>query len=103
MGAEERESLPHLKETLAAIETGAKRYSFFRLVYLLERVHAKAPPIGQLGPPGAERVRLAADTSLVFASSDVTALAHLKYPDGTERTRVTTAFLGLHGSVSPLP
>ena len=103
MGAEEREPLPHLKEALAAIETGARRTSFFRLVYLLERVHAKAPPIGQLGPPGDERVRLAADTSLVFAAGDVTALAQVKYPDGTERTRVTTTFLGLHGSTSPLP
>lgn len=103
MGAEEREPQPDLKETLAAIEKGARRYSFFRLVYLLERVYAKAPPVGQLGPASEERVRLRADTSLIFASSDVTALAHVKYPDGAERVRVTSAFMGLHGASSPLP
>ena len=63
MGAEERQSLPDLTETLAGIEKDARRFSFFRLVYLLERVHAKSPPVGQLGPVVDERIRLRAFTS----------------------------------------
>jgi len=103
MGAEERQPLPDLNERLAELEQGARRYSFFRLVYLLERVYNKAPPVGQHGPASEERVRLRADTSMIFASSDVSALAHVKYPDSVERVRVTTSFMGLYGSVSPLP
>jgi type VI secretion system protein ImpH len=103
MGAEERQSLPDLKETLAEIESNARRFSFYRLVYLLERVYAKSPPVGQLGPASEERIRLRSDTSLIFASCDISALSHHKYPDGIERVRVTNAFMGLYGSTSPLP
>jgi type VI secretion system protein ImpH len=103
MGAEERQSLPDLKETLAEIETNARRFSFYRLVYLLERVYAKSPPVGQLGPASEERIRLRSDTSLTFASCDISELSHHKYADGIERVRVTNAFMGLYGSTSPLP
>ena len=103
MGAEERQSLPDLKETLAEIETSARRFSFYRLVYLLERVYAKSPPVGQLGPASEERIRLRSDTSLTFASCDISELSHHKYADGIERVRVTNAFMGLYGSTSPLP
>src|SRR5262245_13979779 len=100
MGAEERQSLPDLKEKLAELSRDARRYSFYRLVYLLERVYSKAPPVGGLGPAADERVRLRADVSLIFSSSDISDLNQIKYPDGIERTRVTNAFLGLYGSVS---
>ena len=103
MGAEERQSLPDLKETLADIEKNARRFSFYRLVYLLERVYAKSPPVGQLGPASEERIRLRSDTSLIFASCDISELSHHKYADGVERVRVTNAFMGLYGSTSPLP
>lgn len=103
MGAEERQSLPDLKEKLAELERDARRYSFYRLVYLLERVHAKAPPVGGTGPAVDERVRLRADPSLTFSSSDISDIEHVKYPDGVERTRVTNSFMGLYGAVSPLP
>lgn len=103
MGAEERRSLPDLKGPLGEIAAGARRYSFFRLVYLLERVHAKAAPVGKLGPVAEERIRFRADPSLTFSSSDVSEVAHVKYPDNIERTRVTSAFMGLCGAVSPLP
>jgi type VI secretion system protein ImpH len=103
MGAEERQSIPHLTDELAALEKDARRYSFFRLVYLLERIHDKAPPVGQLGPVADERIRLRADTSLTFSASDISAVSHVEYPDGIERTRVTNTFMGLYGAVSPLP
>jgi type VI secretion system protein ImpH len=92
-----------VKRVLDALAKDARRYSFFRLIYLLERVHAAAPPVGQLGPVSQERIRLRADPSLIFASSDISELAHVKYPDGLERTRITCAFMGLYGSSSPLP
>src|SRR5882672_538244 len=103
MGAEERQSLPDLKEKLAELSRDARRYSFFRLVYLLERVHTKAPPVGGLGPASEERIRLRSDVSLTFSASDISDLTQVKYPDGIERTRVTNAFMGLYGAISPLP
>ncbi|MFT3776065.1 MAG: type VI secretion system baseplate subunit TssG [Minicystis sp.] len=91
------------KEQLAAIERDARRSSFYRLVYLLERVFPKAPPVGQLGPVSEERVRLRADVSLIFASCDVSEVSNVKNADGVERVRVTNAFMGLYGSSSPMP
>lgn len=103
MGAEGGQSLPDLKDQLSGFERDARRFSFYRLVYLLERTFPKAPPVGQLGPVADERVRLRADPSLIFASCDVSELGEAKYPDGIERVRVTNAFMGLYGSSSPMP
>ena len=38
MGAEEREPQPDLKATIGRLENEARRFSYFRLVYLLERM-----------------------------------------------------------------
>jgi type VI secretion system protein ImpH len=103
MGAEERQSDLDLKQALLPFERGARKYSFFRLIYLLDRLHKGAPQVGHLGPVASERVRLRGDTSLVFASSDIAGIAQVAYPDGAERTRVTTTFMALYGSTSPLP
>ncbi len=103
MGAEERQSSADLKPALAPYERDARRFSFFRLVYLLERLAAGSPPVGQLGPASQEKIRLRGDTSLVFASSDVSEVAAVTYPDHVERARVSTAFMALYGSVSPMP
>src|SRR4051812_10483018 len=103
MGAEERQSQPDLKTKVEPLEKDARRFSFFRLVYVLERLTKGAPAIGQLGPASEERLRLRGDTSLIFASSDVSQLVVAKYPDGIDRARLSTAFMALYGSVSPLP
>lgn len=103
MGAEDRQPNPDLKETLERLEAEARRFSFFRLVYSLERLFPASPPMGHLGPVANERIRLRADTSLTFSSSDVAQLAYAKYPDGIERARLTESFMGLYGTVSPLP
>jgi len=92
-----------LNQQLRTFQRDARRFSFYRLVYLLERTFPKAPPVGQLGPVSEERVRLRADPSLIFASGDVSELDQHKYPDSVERVRVTNAFLGLYGSASPMP
>ncbi len=113
MGAEERQPDATLsateraeaerRGTLAAFASSARRFDFYRLVYLLERLHANAPRIGHTGPARDERIRLRADSSLVFAPSDVSALAVRRYPDAQDRVEITAAFLGLYGAVSPLP
>lgn len=105
MGASERK--PDADLSLAArtspLARDARRFSFYQLVYVLERLTAGSPPVGQLGPPSEERIRLRPDTALTFSSSDVSDVATLPYPDGIERARVTATFMGLYGAVSPLP
>jgi type VI secretion system protein ImpH len=105
MGAEGGQPLSDLSANpeLVALSKGAPRFSFFRLIYLLERLFPKAPPVGQLGPVGDERVRIRPDVSLTFASGDVAELTPTKATDGIDRMRVTSTFMGLYGSVSPLP
>jgi type VI secretion system protein ImpH len=88
---------------LADFTRDAPRFDFYRLVYLLERLFPDAPRIGHTGPVSEERIRLRGDPTLVFASSDVSALARVRCPDGVERMRASTTFLGLYGAVSPLP
>ena len=113
MGAEERQPDANLSDAeraeaqrrglLAAYELQANRFSFFRLCYLLERVFPEAPRLGQTGPAQDERIRLRADPSLTFAASDVSEMHFVKFADGVQRAQVTSAFMGLYGSVSPLP
>jgi type VI secretion system protein ImpH len=102
MGAEERK--PDLDlTTFGRVQEDARKFSFFRLAYMLERMFPSAPGIGMEGPASEERIRMRSDTSLVFASSDVSELSLTQYSDGVKRARITAAFMGLVGSVSPLP
>lgn len=110
MGSEERKSDADLRsaaeaeaERLAHIQANARRYNYFRLLYLLERHFPDAPRVGHTGPARDEKIRLSAETSLTFASSDVASVATMKFPDGEERVDIRTAFLGLYGATSPLP
>ncbi len=104
MGAEERAPLPDLSaaQALSTFEQQGNRFSYFRLLYLLERVHAGAPAIGGTGPAAAEKIRLRPDASMSFAASDVSSVSSVEGPDGVERTRVQTTFMGLYGTTSPL-
>ncbi len=114
MGAEERQSdvdlvdseraeEERIKAKLDPFELTAKRFSFYRLIYLLERLFPEAPRVGHTGPARDERIRIRSDTSLVFHSSDISKLHYEPYPDGEKRAQVTATFLGLYGSTSPLP
>jgi len=102
MGAEERKPDADLS-TFDRFQRGARRFSFFRLVYMMERLYPAAPPVGGQGPAHDERIRLRGDTSLIFASSDVSEMTLEQYPDGQKRARISVAFMALYGSVSPLP
>ncbi len=88
---------------LQRFQASAARFSFYRLVYLLERVFPDAPRVGHTGPARDERIRIRADPSLTFAASDVTSFSYSKFPDNEKRVQVSSAFMGLYGSTSPLP
>jgi type VI secretion system protein ImpH len=102
MGAEERAPLPDLKAALGPFIERGSRYGFYQLLYLLERVHSDAPAIGGHGPAALERVRVRPNASLSFPASDVHSVSSIQGADGVERTRVTTTFLSLYGTSSPL-
>ncbi len=102
MGAEERSSLPDLKGELRPFVEQGNRFGFYQLLYLLERVHSGSPQLGATGPAAAEKIRLRPSASLSFPASDVEGVEQIGYPDGVERTRITTTFMGLYGSSSPL-
>ena len=80
------------------------RFSFYRIVYLLQHLVPQAAPVGAQGPPEREVVRFRADLSMGFSASDVTTLTMT--PGETEeipRFLMTTTFMGLYGPASPLP
>lgn len=110
MGTEERKPDAHLTplessedDSLGRIEAHARRFNYFRLLYLLERRFPDAPRIGHTGPARDEKIRVSSESSLTFASSDVAAVTRRKFPDGEERIDIRAAFLGLYGASSPLP
>lgn len=95
--------------TAARIES-ARRAGFYPLVLLLERLQQGAAPIGSLGSPLEERVRFRHSGALDFSVADVTSVERVVLPQAAddrgpdqEVLRVTTTFLGLTGSASPLP
>ena len=110
MAAEEREPADPLK-LAEALLANASRADFFSLVPLLERLSPNATRIGGDGPPNKEALRFRHDPSMGFSAGDIAAgaLAYVR-DDATDPLsrkhavmRLTTTFLGLTGSVSPLP
>ncbi|MFO0672245.1 MAG: type VI secretion system baseplate subunit TssG [Polyangiaceae bacterium] len=86
----------------AELEADAEKYSFFQAVQLIVRLHRGAAPVGGAGPPSREAIRFRHDPSLVFHSSDVSAI-RLRVPrQGLLFSEITSTFLGLSGTVSPL-
>ena len=83
--------------TIRAIQ----RFSFFQLVQLLERFYGSKTRVGLRGPAEEEIIRFRPDDSLAFPASDVSQLEPTRVQP--PRYRLTTTFLGLYGSVSPLP
>jgi len=77
-----------------------RRFSFFQAVRLLERIQPDSVRIGRQGPADRESIRLRPSKSLCFPRSDVETVDCL--PENG-RYRITSTFLGLYGSTSPLP
>lgn len=85
-----------------ALEERLRATSFFRAVWLLERLHPGSAPVGGTGPARQEAVRLRPSTSLSFPTADVTGAERMETED-REFWRITTPLLGLYGVTSPLP
>jgi type VI secretion system protein ImpH len=77
-------------------------FEFFQILHLLERLVPEGAPIGRQGPVHAELVRLRPSLSLSFPAADI---EHSEWrAEGAHgRVRITTTFLGLYGSDSPMP
>ncbi|WP_394842747.1 type VI secretion system baseplate subunit TssG [Pendulispora brunnea] len=87
----------------------AHRVPFSTLIDHLERlIGPEAVPVGELGPPRAERIRFRHDIQPVFHAGDVTQLRIVEEHDEFTGRKsppifeVSTSFLGVVGSVSPL-
>lgn len=74
-------------------------FEYFQLLHLVERTGDNIP-IGHQGPAAREPVRLRPTLSLAFPACD---LDFVDWDESDQRLRVTTTFLGMYGSDSPLP
>lgn len=86
------------------LREGVRRFSFFQIVRLLEQFYRPAARIGREGPASREIIRFRPDVSLLFPASDLVEIERIASPEADlPRYRVTTSFLGLYGTTSPLP
>jgi type VI secretion system protein ImpH len=89
----------------------ARYYDFFVAVGMLERLTPEAVRVGGDGPYQGELIRFRHDPSLAFSVGDVTSVKFEEIPrapqDALSRKRhryeVTTTFLGLTGTATPMP
>lgn len=101
MAPEDRTQDDDLAATLAR---RARSFSFFQLIRLLERSSRSGVRVGEAGPASGERLRFRPENSLGFPATDVVSFESIPAPgDSAARFRITTGFLGLYGSTSPLP
>lgn len=77
-------------------------FQFFQLVNLVERLQQDMAPLGASGPVAREPLRLRPALSLGFPAGDVAEGEWREFP-ASGRILLTTTFLGLYGSDSPLP
>jgi type VI secretion system protein ImpH len=99
MAIAERQATRDLADNLLA---DARNYSFFRLVEHLHALHGDDLDTQPPSQATRQRVRLQSYAGLGFPASDVMLAARLPHP-ASDRYRVQTTFLGLHGADSPLP
>lgn len=89
----------------------ARRRGAYPLLLLAERLLGRGSALGTDAACHEERIRLRHDPSLAFSTGEVSGLRvrplalDAQDPPGTPRAalEITTAFLGLSGSISPLP
>jgi type VI secretion system protein ImpH len=100
VAAENRWTDDPLGQTLSK---NAKSVEFFKAVHLVQAAYPDAAPVGYQGPPERESVRFVCDLSLGFPSCDVTKIEVQDTGGPLPRYEVTTTFLGMYGSSSPIP
>jgi type VI secretion system protein ImpH len=89
----------------------ARQYDFFVTVTMLERLTPDAVRVGGDGPYPGESIRFRHDSSLSFSAAETVKVERVQIPQPPERRlekpryrfEVTTTFLGITGSVTPLP
>lgn len=108
MGAQERDASAALSDEVDRLEA-ARRQGFGALMLVVERLRAAEPDAGGAAAPHEEPVRFRHDPALSFATGDVVQVRYVTLPpdphEPSSRTvlEITTTFLGLTGTVSPLP
>lgn len=106
-----KDPLQQLRELAAPVLAAAPHSTFFHIVSLLERLGRDAARVGGDGPASAERIRFRHDYDLNFSTGDIASVRVIALPrsaDGyleapTPVFEVKTTFLGLTGTISPLP
>ena len=76
------------------------RFSFFRMVNLLESLFPEKEPLGQALEPGREAVRFSVDPGFVFPASDI---AGLKHHEKDNPVHMKVSFMGMIGPSGLLP
>lgn len=108
---EEQDPLEALRKLAEPVLKAAPHSTFFHILSLLERLSSDAVRVGGDGPPSAERIRFRHDYDLGFSAGDIARAEVRALPRGPARVldppvpvfEVTTTFLGLTGTISPLP
>jgi type VI secretion system protein ImpH len=108
---EERQTNDLVTPAVAALLAQPRRVGFYRAIEILERATPHAVRVGEEGPVGREAIRFRHDPSLSFSTSDVANIVLKKRhaadvvegASSDQYFEVTTTFLGLTGTVSPLP
>ena len=91
---------------ITELQQNPQRFSFYQAVHLLESYASTETQtsVGMKGPCREESVRFRPYASLGFSSADVKKVTPLEGADEDGiRYRVEITFLGLYGTVSPLP
>lgn len=98
-------------ETTRRLLDKACEFTFYVAVGMIERLTAEAARVGGAGPYEAEAIRFRHDADLSFSPGEISRIERVEVPKAPEsrlegkrhRFEITTSFLGLSGSVTPLP
>jgi type VI secretion system protein ImpH len=109
--AGEQDPLEALRKLAEPVLKAAPHSTFFHIISLLERLSSDAVRVGGDGPPSGERIRFRHDYDLGFSAGDIVRAEVRALPRSPARVldpavpvfEVTTTFLGLTGTISPLP
>ena len=100
--AEESVSLDRARPLQAVLDR-PWAYAFADVIARLEAARPQSVPIGQLGPPDREAVRLRPVLDLAFPTADVDSVVSRGDAPSRGPWLVEATFFGLYGESSPLP
>lgn len=100
MATADRDEAPALDEVNETLRR-ARELGFFRFVALVERLTRGSVRVGGDGPYAQEAIRFVHDPALTFSTSDLSSARVLS--GAPPRFELMSTFLGLSGSVTPLP